>query len=214
MKIRAVADLQDYIDTEKSWRKRELSDHYFMVVQARPHQVPVLLRSGICLIYAHWEGFSKNVATKYLDYIGSMGVRLRDLSNNLVAACLRSQISQCGDARRPTMHTDLVHILRGDLDGRVRISGDELVDTRSNLNSDVLRELTCLLGIDFSLYQDKSALLDEKLLKHRNTIAHGQFLLIDEDDYETLHNEIIGMIDSLGDQVLNLAVYKLYKASS
>ena len=210
MRIAAAADLQDYIDKEKVWRKKELINHKLMLRQARAHQKNMLLRAGVCLVYAHWEGFCKNAATAYLDYLGRRNIKLDALSHNLVAAALRGKIRECGLSKKPTLHTDLVAILRGSLATPARLSGTDLVDTESNLNSDVLRELTCLIGIDYSHFESKAVIIDEKLLKKRNSIAHGSYLDVDDEDYELLHTEVVAMIDELGDRIVNAVVLKKF----
>jgi hypothetical protein len=216
MKVRAAADLQDYIDGELSWRKRELSSHRFLLQQVKDHehQRRLLLRTGVCMVYAHWEGFAKNVSVAYLDYIGRMGLKVGDLSENLIAACLRGQIRESGMSKKPLDHTGLVLRVRGQLADVARFSGGDLVDTESNLNSEVLRNLTCLLGIDYSAFEGKAHLLDEKLLKNRNNIAHGQYLDVDIDDYELLHTEIIAMMSELGDRLANAALLKSHLGAS
>jgi hypothetical protein len=171
-----------------------------------------LLRTGVCLVYAHWEGFSKNAAVAYLEFVQHQGHRVRDLADHLIAACLRGEIRQCGESKKPTLHTDLVTRLRSRLPENAQLSGSSLVDTESNLNSKVLRELTSLVGVDYTPFETKAALLDEKLLKNRNGIAHGEWLEVDEADYELLHVEVFGMIVELGDRILNAASTKSYLA--
>lgn len=212
MKIRIVTELQDHLNGETAWRRKELHNHLTLTREARPYLKQLLLRTGVCLVYAHWEGFSKNAAAAYLDFVNHQGHRVRDLSDHLIAACMRGEIRKCGEAKKPTIHTSLVSRLRGGLPENAELTGIGLVDTESNLNSKVLRELTHLIGVDYGPFETKAPLLDEKLLKNRNAIAHGEFLEVDERDYELLHVEIIGMMVELGERILNAAMLKSYLA--
>lgn len=212
MKVRSLDELQDYVDSELAWRKRELTSQRFLLLQTKQQDQArtLLLRAGVCMLYAHWEGFAKNVSSAYLYYVGRRGHKIGDLTDNLVAACLRGEIRESGASKKPIDHTGLVKRVRGGLAEPARFNAEELVDTQSNLNSEVLRNLTCLLGVDYSAFESKSGLLDEKLLKQRNTIAHGQFLVVDTADYELLHTEIIWLISEFGDRVVNAATTKSF----
>ncbi len=87
----------------------------------------------------------------------------------------------------------------------------EAISTASNLSSEVFKEITSILGIDFSAYSTKSKLIDEKLLKQRNEIAHGNYLLIDRDGYIELHEKVTEMIDIFRNQIENAAINEDFK---
>ncbi len=79
------------------------------------------------------------------------------------------------------------------LDERSSLPKDA-ISTASNLSSEILKEITCTLGIDFSLYSTKSVLIDTKLLNARNTIAHGEYLIINTEGYVELNTAVIEML--------------------
>ena len=56
MPVRDQTELMNRLDRELAWRKRELTTLAFAVADANP---VTALRAGICLLYAHWEGFIK-----------------------------------------------------------------------------------------------------------------------------------------------------------
>ena len=72
MKIRTINDLQDSIDAEMAWRKHELTAIRENVVNSRKSSKDTAIRAGIALLYAHWEGAIKNIATYYLEYISAL----------------------------------------------------------------------------------------------------------------------------------------------
>jgi MAE_28990/MAE_18760-like HEPN len=57
-----------------------------------------------------------------------------------------------------------------ELDRRCILPKDP-ISTASNLSSELFKEITDILGIDFSVYSTKSVLIDTELLKTRNEIA-------------------------------------------
>ena len=73
-----------------------------------------------------------------------------------------------------------------------------------------MKEITHTLGIDFSPYSTKSILIDTKLLKTRNEIAHGEYSIFDKEEYIELHVEVIAMLDIFRNQIENAAINKDY----
>jgi hypothetical protein len=75
-----------------------------------------------------------------------------------------------------------------DLEGVWKIrfgkEGDQIVDTRSNLSMDVLREIGLVIGLDVSPFEGEGSFIDKALLDRRNHIAHGREMPIEEGDFE------------------------------
>ena len=67
--------------------------------------------------------------------------------------------------------------------------------------------------MDYSPYEIKEKIIDETLLRSRNEIAHGQYLLIQFDQYIELHHEIISLMDLFKDQIENTAILGAYRLS-
>lgn len=85
------------------------------------------------------------------------------------------------------------------------------VDTESNLSARVLREIIFTLGFDYSFYEPKEKLLESKLLKKRNHIAHGEDIDIEDVDYDELHATVIELMNCLYNQIENGAVSRSYE---
>ena len=92
MKIRTLNDLQDVIDAEMAWRKRELSAVRSNIVEARSFAKDTAIRAGIALLYAHWEGAIKNIATYYLEYVAMLGLPYGQLKPNFLAITLKNDL--------------------------------------------------------------------------------------------------------------------------
>ena len=72
---------------------------------------------------------------------------------------------------------------------------DDLIDLESNLNSRVLKKTIKTLDLDYSPFQLKEKLIDERLLKLRNEIAHGAQVSINETDFEIIEADIRNLIE-------------------
>lgn len=85
------------------------------------------------------------------------------------------------------------------------------VNTRSNLNTDALNEILCLLGLDRKDYLLKRQMLDQTLLASRNLIAHEMRVEIEPDDYARLHDEIMQLAQQFRTDVENAAVTEEFR---
>ena len=211
MRIRSLTELSEFLDGELGWRKKELTTLNFTIKRARPHEQTILLRAAICLLYAHWEGFAKNAATAYICFVVSRGLRLRDLAPNFLALGFLSNIQQLEQSRKATLHAQLTDSFERQLSEPFRIDCEKAIDTRSNLNSKVLKEILQYVGIDATHYETKNPILDERLLRNRNSVSHGQRLEIQSEDYVSLHETMIELIERFRTDVENAATLNKYR---
>lgn len=211
--IRTLEHLSDSLSEDLAWRKKELAILKSLIESSAVSisKERTLLRSGITILYAHWEGFVKIAASNYLEYISMKRLRYNELSSNFVALALKTKLSQAQETNKASIFTEAIDFLRSQLDERSMIPYKDVVKTGANLSSSIFQEITCLLGLDYSFYETKQILIDEKLLARRNNIAHGEYLQLDKDDYLELHSQIIGMMDMFRNQIENCATCENYR---
>ena len=214
MRIRSLTELSEFLSNELAWRKKELTALRFMIQGARAHEEVPLLRAAICLLYAHWEGFIKNAATAYICFVVSRRLRFRDLAPNFMALGLLSNIQQPENARVATLHASLTGSFASQLSERFSLDCEKAINTRSNLNSEVLKEILQYVGIDATDYETKNTLLDERLLRNRNSVSHGERLEIQPDDYMLLYEAMFELIERFRTDVENAAVLNRYRRNS
>lgn len=213
MKIRTINELQDYIDRDLAWRKKELSAIKSNIKEARKFAKDTALRSGVALLYAHWEGFIKNVATYYLSYVSSLQLPYSQLKPNFLAISIKYDIDTFINTQKATKHTEIVNKIFSTKDTRSKIPVDNIVKTNSNLNSEIFKEIMTVIGLKYDKYKLNFKLIDEQLLKMRNEIAHGEHLEkvdLDESKFNMLYVKVVGMINDFSTQVLNAAILKEY----
>jgi len=194
-----------------AWRKKELADLKFTVSLAPNARQRMLLRAAVCLLYAHWEGFIKDAATEYVRYVASQGLLLQDVEVNFLALAFRTNISEAGRSHRPTLHTGLINTILNEQSRSFAPQWRQAVDTGSNLDSKHLADILCLVGVDSADYLSKGHLLDERLLKNRNAIAHGQGIPIEVDDYDELHEVVVALLDKFRDDLEQAAISSGYR---
>jgi hypothetical protein len=212
MKVRTEALLLDAIDSELIWRKKELTQLKFLVgsLGGREDRRIAVLRSAVPILYAHWEGFIKASGLAYVEYVASQQLRYEELAPPFLAMAARRIVNSATGSRKIRVHIELAEFFRRGLTAESKLPYKTAIDAESNLTSTVLRDIVDSLGLDFAPYELKAHLIDEGLLKARNEIAHGEYLLITEQRYEELGAEVLGMMETFRTQVQNAAVLKQF----
>jgi len=68
-----------------------------------------------------------------------------------------------------------------------------------------------MLGFDYSLYATNEKLIDKKLLKTRNNVAHGEYLNIDYEEFLEVYDKVITMMDTFRNEIDNAASRQAYR---
>jgi hypothetical protein len=96
MSIRTTEELSNKLSEDLAWRKKEVSAIKSLVetrnFSTEKHNV--LVRSGICILYSHWEGFIKLAANSYLEYIRSKKLTYKQLSSNFLALAMKEKLKE------------------------------------------------------------------------------------------------------------------------
>ncbi len=212
-KIRSLTNLADALAAEFAWRKKELHGLKTIVIaNEKTHNRDLCIRAAVTLLYAHWEGSVKQAAGYYLEFVARQRLRHEQLSRHFLAMAIRRLIHNAATTTKIQPCLEVVEFFRSRLTGRSKIRAKYGVDTKSNLKSAVFREIVTCLGLDYTRFATKEKLIDEKLLANRNQIAHGQYLLVTHDDYLDLHDEVLGIMQELQDQIENAAFAGSYRA--
>lgn len=213
MKIRRTEELIDFLDEQLAWRKKELS-LILSVINSNKTSAPLreaLIRSGIPILYAHWEGFVKVSATHYVEYVVRQGLTFAEVASNFVALAMKKQLMDASESNKISTMNNVADFFINSLAEKYKAPWMVLINTKSNLSSEVLLEILSSIGVDYTFFETKRHLLDKKLLDSRNNIAHGKQLSMETKDYEELHSEVIIMLDHINNEIQNAAVTKGYR---
>lgn len=99
-------------------------------------------------------------------------------------------------------------------DQKANIPYEDIIKTKSNLNSSIFKEIMETIGLDYSQYEGNFKLLDEVLLKMRNEIAHGEkpeYMDLDEERFNEIYDKITNMMNMFNTQIINAACLKEFK---
>jgi hypothetical protein len=215
MKIRTLENLNQRLTDDLIWRKIEIADLKGLIdnrnFSTSKHNT--LLRSGVTILYAHWEGFIKTAASSYLEFVARQKLTYDELAINFVAIAMKIKLNEITETNKPTVFTEATRFILTQTNQRSSIAYENVVATGSNLSSSILREITCLLGLDYAFYETNQVIIDEQLLSRRNKIAHGErleYLSLSRDEYQQLHEQILEMMEYFRNQIENHAAQQLY----
>ena len=152
----------------------------------------------------------KTSAELYLEFIGRQGLANKQLADNFLAISARKAIHDMAESAKVSQGLATVDFFRRKLLETANVPFKDAVHTESNLSSKVLRNISLSVGVDYAHFETKSALIDEKLLDKRNTIAHGQALDIDAEDFDEVFKEVTAMMETWRNEIENACVTKRY----
>lgn len=167
--------LQDKLDRDLVWRKKEIIDFSSLILTASGDSQITLIRASITILYAHWEGFIKNASINYLDFICKMNLTLSELTENFCHISLGRKFNQSTSVHTYTDQKKIFNYIYYELkNSTFDINPKITIDTKSNLKFKVFDIIINQLGIDGSWYTTKEIFIDKNLLNKRNAIAHGE----------------------------------------
>jgi proline dehydrogenase len=215
MAIRSVDELASFLTEELKWRTQELDNWKSMIRRCRPHQRTGAIRAGIALLYAHWEGYVKEAARSYLEYVGRKGMSIGELSDELAAVALRNTLGRGEQSKLSSDHTALVAAIRNELQEKARINYDRsMIRTRSNLSFENFSDIMHSVGCDADRHELQRSLINNRLLKNRNDIAHGRDLVIQHEDWLELDTRVVAILRDVRDQLIDAATNQSYRRSA
>lgn len=215
MAIRTAEEFEDALASEMAWRRMELQALKSAVVSLpateldRPH-ARMVMRAGVALAYAHWEGFAKQACQFYLDYVAIRRLKYKELRPELIATALRPIFE-----KSVREQSELLNFASGALalgESRARIPRTGVVDSGSNLRFDRLLQILDSLGVPPAPFETRENLINVRLCDARNQIAHGEFLVPTRDSVLELIGLVLEMLVDLRNSLENLVRTSGYRA--
>jgi hypothetical protein len=211
MRTRTLDELSRFLREDLAWRRKENNVLRAAVLRSEAAKKQALLRGAVAVLYAHWEGFVKTAYTVYLDYIRMRRLRNSELCHELLGLALKLRLQSC-DPGRCDSHADFSNWLLGDWTHRARLPDSKDLFGTSNLNSAVFKSFVKGLGLP---YEDAFATAEKSvinpLLENRNHLAHGEWLLVNEKEYEQLFVWTNRLMTLVCDQVEEAAEKSSYR---
>jgi len=209
--VRTLDLFQDALDIEMAWRMKEVGT-FVTASKSNGKTRKAFVRAGVALLYAHWEGFVKESAQLYLEFVSHRGHSYGELQSCFSIIGLSGQLNTLTKAKNAQLNVEAFDFVRLSMAKRAQINKPEVISTNSNLSSNVFENILFSVGIATSKYETKFNLIDESLVRRRNKIAHGEYLDIDYPEFQELVTEILLMMRWFKTDLLNAASLKAYKA--
>lgn len=219
MKIKTIEKLEDKIDQDFSWRKFELLKLKLAIKNnSTVIGKETLIRTGIALLCAHWEGFIRNVANYYVIYICHQKLSNVLLTENFFALMLKKDIINTGKSPKNSVHVSLLEKIEEKKNSIFFIkyndsNGNRIINTDSNLNYELFVEILKSINIE-NVYTTKENYIDSEMLKIRNEIVHGERIKLDSYDFDVTYEQVINIMEDFKEQVVSAAECKIYLKST
>lgn len=208
------ADFSAQITQDRSWRLREISDLKAAILRADNNLRRVLLRALITICYAHWEGYVRFAARKYLEHVALRRFQYGDLDRQFLRNYFLPRLAALSTSKTSIgERCALVDEILNSSDSRFTRVNEDLINTKANLNFDVLADICLVCCVPIQPFADKATFIDTVLLKRRNAIAHGEDTFVAMEDLDDLTNETISMMRTFGDALENHVYLKGYKTA-
>jgi RiboL-PSP-HEPN len=207
-------DFSLQITEDRSWRIKEISDLKIAVVRADDDNLRrVLLRALVAICYAHWEGYVRFAARKYLEHVALRKFQYKSLDRQFLRNYFLPRLGALSNSKASIKERcALVDEVLDSSERRFSRVNEELISTRANLNFDVFTDICLVCCVPTSTFADKATFVDLILLKRRNAIAHGEDTFVEIDDLDELTNETVAMMRAFGDALENHVFLKDYKS--
>lgn len=210
MKAFDAETLQSTLDSDLTWRRKEISALLGLAQIARADEKPALIRASIPLIYAHWEGFVRNCFLQYFDFVARRKMSYDKLSVNFLYLASKSDFPKLVSGSEVVAFDTFLDSLRRS-SSKNRDPFRRYVNTKSNLRSDVLLGLFVLSGLPYR-FHDCDDFIYRELCDSRNEIAHGAGGAPDLDVVIKRRDQAFGLMTGVQAEIVNAVLDKKYLA--
>jgi len=208
------ADFSAQITEDRSWRIREISDLKAAINRGDANLRRVLLRGMITICYAHWEGYVRFAARKYLEHVALRKFQYRDLDRQFLRNYFLPRLATLSTSKTSVAaRCVLVDEILNSSERRFSRVNEGLVNTKANLSFEVFTDICLVSSVPTAAFADKREFIDAFLLRRRNSIAHGEDTFVAIEDLDDLTSETVAIMRSFGDALENNVYLKAYKSA-
>ena len=212
IKIKTVEKLEELLMQDLAWRKKEMFSLKILVDKDEVNE-PILLRAGIALLCAHFEGFIKRASNSYIGYVAEQKKTYGELKENFAALKMEKEFKSCAMSDKHSVHKKLL-LMHDDLAPKTfKEKYDEnnpFISTHSNPSSKELEEILESIGIESDIFETKATYIDSSLLEKRHHVVHGDRSDLDKEDFLITFDIIIKLIEDYKDLIISAADNKKY----
>lgn len=177
------------ISINNDWRDGEFAKY-----KANSLNVEEQLWCRMCIpmIYAHWEGFVVDALKIMLKHLNQLDLQSTQLPTSLVVVSLGDAYRTLSGKQSFEQRIQFTHSFNELLGKPVKFKTK--VDTKSNLKSNVFKDLCFAFGFDSSKFTGQLNDID-RLVSIRNSIAHGENSM--QPDMQNIEKYITSVKDAM-----------------
>lgn len=210
MEIRTSEGLFRQLTNEKAWRTQEII-HLRMQAKDKSGSLKnTIIRSGVAICYSHWEGFIKNSTEYFLNFLHYQKLTMNTLQLVYITHSLKKEIYGFSETKDVETCVRFLSAMLEKTTAVASIKHENYVDTQSNLSSAVFDNIARSIGIDTVGYKTYYPYIDESIVNARNSIAHGERLMIDEVQFEQLTSTVTTLMNMYKNDIENIVSMRNY----
>lgn len=99
IKIRNIEQLEEELTKDLSWRKKEMLSLKILIEKDSVNE-NILLRAGMALLCAHFEGFIKKASNCYIGYVSEQKIKYKDLRSSFAAIKMENEFKTCSKSEK------------------------------------------------------------------------------------------------------------------
>ncbi len=208
--------LREELESEYTNRISELVDYEnFLVTHSQDESFNENYRKMlVIMLYSYFEGFCKHTLLIYVDYLNRTNESVSRIKHGLAAVTIEKYFCNLSNSnykpvdlgdralkedgvlqlygRRKEFVSEYIDIITQTLN-----IPDSVVDTESNLKSNVLKKLLFKLEIDFTIVDNFQTEINEVVNK-RNALAHGDRIRgVTAIEYSKYREKVLNLMDLL-----------------
>jgi len=199
----------DEIIESNSWRDGEFAK---FKINALSLDEDLWCRMCIPMIYAHWEGFVVSSLKVLIAHLNTLDLSANDVTTKLIVIGLDDAYKSLSGKQSFKQRVDFTDRFKYLFQEKMKFKNK--INTKSNLKSDVLKELCNMFSFDFKMFEEQTSDID-RLVNIRNRIAHGENAVVPDIDniikYINSVNEAMDILVKEIDRFLTNEVFLLSK---
>jgi HEPN superfamily RiboL-PSP-like protein len=208
------ADFSAQITEGRNWRIKEISDLKAAIRRGDENLKRVLLRALVAICYAHWEGYVRFSARKYLEHVALRRFQYCELRRQFFRNYFLPRLAALSTSKASiSERCALMDEILNSSERRFSRVNEDLVNTKANLNFDVFTDICLICDVPVQPFHDKATFIEVVLLRRRNAIAHGEDTLVALDDLDEIASDTIDLMRSFGDALENHVVLQTYRTA-
>jgi len=217
---KSLTFLYELIEKDYAWRITELSNYRNALIAEQNEKVrKATIRAGVPLLYAHWEGFVRQLANWYYEFVSYQSHNISDLSDSFASIILRAELNILEKSNKLKNHQRVVKMIFEEMNKTAFFSTRSPIKT-SNLKYEIFEDVCILLGISPTEFESRNKskfdrniqlTIDKDLVGQRNSIAHGEYLQMSIEEFKKLYDIVVnGFLFNFKEIVMDCASNKKY----